>query len=313
MQTEFLYCPICSERYDITLRLPRIIHICGHTLCSQCILNLIKRPEASTCPVGKEVLNGDYSKLEAFPPNFTLRNLVENSLEFGLCQDHRKELQYICIEDKTKVCHECVLFGEHAGHNVKPLSDLKPPMEKRIQKLEEILRKKEEYHKKTEKLYTDQRNEALDLLRSRFKDSEYMLKVKEAECAYQIYSFYDKEMEKLRGLVGENSKARHTLKAKISEYEQITKQPNPFELLQEDFPVACDMIQEAIQLDKTDEIGPLLNKMNQEIDSFLDSQLSTLQTFRIPDEYFTNIEEMNIKLEEKLASREELEKNSPII
>jgi len=260
MQTESLDCPICYEKYDITIRLPRFIPVCGHTVCSQCLLNLIKQRGHFICPIGKEVLRGDHSKLECFPPNFTLRNLVEKSLEFGVCANHKKELQYICVQDNVKVCHECVLFGEHANHKVKPLSDLKPEMEKKTQKLQEILKATEEYYKNTKTLFEDQRKEALNLVRLRFEDLEFLLKAKEGECLYKINSFYDQEIDKLCLEVGENSRARHIMKEKISEYQQFTKPSNPFDLLEEDFSAVSDLIQETVNLANTDKIEPLLQK-----------------------------------------------------
>ena len=113
MQHDSFECPLCLEKYDISLRLPRIIPICGHTICSQCIPNLLKNSKDFICPIGQEVQPGSYPSLDSFPPNFTLRCLVEKALEFGLCDNHQKELQYVCIEDKVKVCNECVLFGNH--------------------------------------------------------------------------------------------------------------------------------------------------------------------------------------------------------
>ena len=171
------------------------------------VFSILKHSKDFVCPIGKEVLRGNHSNLDSFPPNFTLRALIEKSLEFGLCQDHKKELQFMCIDDKEKVCYECALFGKHVKHNIKPLADFKSEMENKTTKLEELLQATEKYQIETEKVYKDQRNISLSLVQSRFRDLRFILNAKEGEFISKVNSLYDKEIDELRSQIGESSLA----------------------------------------------------------------------------------------------------------
>jgi len=118
---------------------------------------MLKRSKDFICPLGKEVLKGDHSSLDSFPPNYTARDLIEKSLEHGICNVNQKELQYVCAQDKIKVCNECVIFGEHKSHDIKPLSELGFQIEKKIQKLQDLLQSTEKYQKDIEKTFEEQR------------------------------------------------------------------------------------------------------------------------------------------------------------
>lgn len=35
------------------------------------------------------------------------------------CAAHSKPLELICITCRSKICHNCALFGEHKGHDIR--------------------------------------------------------------------------------------------------------------------------------------------------------------------------------------------------
>jgi len=56
MDREELRCPICFKKYDSKEFVPKIIPICGHTLCSVCITNTLEKlsdDEPFICPFDK--------------------------------------------------------------------------------------------------------------------------------------------------------------------------------------------------------------------------------------------------------------------
>jgi len=308
MQLNSLDCPVCYEKYDLTIRLPRFSPVCGHTFCSQCILQLIKRSEGFKCPVCKKLRS--HSSLDDFPPDWILRESVEKSLEFEFCKDHKKELQYICIEDKVKVCIDCALFGSHKKHDVKPLVEFKSKIEQRVQKLNELLKATKECHEKREILYQDKREKTIKTIQSRFRGLRFLLNAKEAEFMCQINSLYDQEIDRLECDIGENSLARRIMASKIAEYRQITKSSDPFKLLEEDFSEIWRRIQQALCPDQMDH---LLEQINLDIDSTLRVHLSAFDKMRIQQTNFNLTRDaVEIHLHNKLSSRPELREYQPL-
>jgi len=311
---ESLECPVCLEKYDLSLHLPRILPICGHTLCSQCIPKFLKNSKDFICPIGKEVQPGNYKTLDSFPPNYVLRDSLEKSLQ--LCQHHQKELEFVCVQDKVKICNRCALFGEHKNHEIKPLSDLEPQMKKKIQEMKRLLQESEEYYKKTDKVYEDQRKAALGTIESRFKELRVILDMKEAEFIYQIILFYDHERGKLNSEIGQHSFVRQMLAKKLSEYEQMMKSTNPLKLLEEDFSAVGNIIQEALCPDRVQKFDKLFNQFQHDTDLMLGTQVIALERLQLKYENEENLKlltnETNLKLNEKLSSRQELIGYQPI-
>ena len=43
----------------------------------------------------------------------TLKNL-----DSGICKIHNRKLELICLQEKTRICADCALFGDHKGHEI---------------------------------------------------------------------------------------------------------------------------------------------------------------------------------------------------
>lgn len=37
----------------------------------------------------------------------------------GMCEEHDRIQELICVDDKHRVCTQCALFGRHKGHDVR--------------------------------------------------------------------------------------------------------------------------------------------------------------------------------------------------
>lgn len=35
------------------------------------------------------------------------------------CQEHNKKAELICVTCKHQICHNCALFGDHKGHDIR--------------------------------------------------------------------------------------------------------------------------------------------------------------------------------------------------
>lgn len=45
-----------------------------------------------------------------------------------MCSFHGKELELICLTDRTRLCAHCALFGSHKDHKFKTVSEAKELM-----------------------------------------------------------------------------------------------------------------------------------------------------------------------------------------
>ena len=43
----------------------------------------------------------------------------ETGLAVEMCEEHNRKVEIICIQDRTRICSTCTLFGQHKGHDVR--------------------------------------------------------------------------------------------------------------------------------------------------------------------------------------------------
>ena len=65
--------------------------------------------------------NLEYSISDGGNPNNYNQNEINNNL---FCIIHKRKNEIICLDDKTKICTTCALFGNHKNHNLKSEEDL---------------------------------------------------------------------------------------------------------------------------------------------------------------------------------------------
>ena len=112
-----LNCYLCAESYNKANKLPRFL-ACGHTYCSECC-GIILEQVPCLCPEDNFPIS--YSKTEEIPMNVALLKLIEKP---NLCADHKKKLDYVCINCKSKICSHCALMGGHKEHEIKAMEDV---------------------------------------------------------------------------------------------------------------------------------------------------------------------------------------------
>lgn len=80
--------------------------------------------------VGKHQLKNGANGLQR---QNTMRRFVPGADDFGApdlqqqqgsnCLKHGKTNELVCITCKKKICHNCALFGEHKGHDIKEFEE----------------------------------------------------------------------------------------------------------------------------------------------------------------------------------------------
>ena len=63
--------------YNKDNKTPRIITVCGHTICLECLMQILKRSKEPSCPLDTIVFSLDKRTIESFPVNFGLLSLIE--------------------------------------------------------------------------------------------------------------------------------------------------------------------------------------------------------------------------------------------
>ena len=112
-----LSCYLCSESYNATNKVPRFLP-CGHTYCSQCC-EIILEQDPCICPEDSFPIS--YNNIEAIPKNVALLKLIQKP---NICIEHKKKLEYVCINCKIRICSHCALMGAHKDHEIKAMEDV---------------------------------------------------------------------------------------------------------------------------------------------------------------------------------------------
>ena len=132
--TDDLSCPVCYETYDSQELVPRLITVCGHSICDKCLGKFRQNRIALDCPVCKRPFN-----CEGLPINYGLKNVAEtrNSLLSSnqhassgsgqdqssiICSDHRLTKDYRCSTCEEWICAKCGMNG-HRQCETRAASD----------------------------------------------------------------------------------------------------------------------------------------------------------------------------------------------
>ena len=116
---------------------------CGHTYCQRCLEELFASPPL-LCPDDKAPISA--SAVTDLAKNFALLKVIQKKHdvkpkveEAGKCPEHRKKLEYVCLDDRLRICANCALFGKHRGHNLKPEEDIMREITMRAELLLDML------------------------------------------------------------------------------------------------------------------------------------------------------------------------------
>ena len=71
-----LLCKLCNEPFNTTSKAPRLLPLCGHSICETCIITLLSQQKSINCPEGSELLNFHNQHINNYPINATLFGLI---------------------------------------------------------------------------------------------------------------------------------------------------------------------------------------------------------------------------------------------
>jgi len=85
-------CPLCTSLYDLSLKAPRILVNCGHTLCTECLYMFFKDQKIK-CPLCSKFVKRIRS-IEILPLNHTIYHSLINILPTKLIEPINSTLRY---------------------------------------------------------------------------------------------------------------------------------------------------------------------------------------------------------------------------
>lgn len=225
MDISTLTCPVCYESFDQGERLPKLLLVCGHTVCSCCLSQLLK-PTSKRCPFDKK--NIEKKKVKDFPVNYALVQMLERRLDEKICQKHNKNLSFVCFTEKLKLCYDCMSEGNHKKHKVKALDDLQLKTIPQKKELKGLLTYCESKQGKICQILEEGRTNSLECIRSNFEEIRSQLYRKELELAFEVNSFYDSRLKRINQNDETNLELGDSIQAKIKTLTAFSQEMDPF-------------------------------------------------------------------------------------
>jgi len=252
MSSQGLYCPLCSNSYNQSDRLPRIFPTCSHTVCSSCIQNNITG-QIVTCPLDGSRTSTYGKGIEAFHQNYALSQVIAASQVFDRCPVHNEKLRLVCLEDRCKVCDDCVHEGAHFGHKVRLLKKMQGDVNGKLKTLEQVLETHDKYWKEVSEVYEETRELFLEATREECANLKWLITIKELELTYEINNFFDKEKKKLEeNIIQGSSEIRNLIETKIENLHDVFQKTNFLDIVEEDLTELISIFDKQILKDKMD-------------------------------------------------------------
>ena len=225
------FCPICYVHYNQVENAPRIMPACGHTICSDCLRSLLRQPKTRKCPLDNLQFNDIQVKLGDFPLNFALNDLMEASDSTNTCLVHRRNCRFICVTDKTKICDDCIIFGNHKNHELKAMHEIKAQKFKEQRILEETLEELKSHRTNLISTLDKKKLHVTRTIKIRFEELRSSLFKREFELLGELNSFFEAAKKRLNvASIGDAEAGKEIIK-KINDRKDFLSHDNFFEIV----------------------------------------------------------------------------------
>jgi len=220
MQSQLFNCPICYVEFNNEDRKPKILPLCGHTICLVCLENILKMHKSS-CPLDRKLLE---KKIDNYSTNIIMLQLIEEKAQLVSqgCPLHNEPNNMICLEDKSIVCKYCADYGDHKGHKVKHLNDVQKEASIKRKNLKEMI---DVLEKEEQTIYGELEESRSSLLlenKKRFgflRDEINRMEQESFHCIQESFAFKKLEIsQKLKS----HRKAKETLQKKAQDLGEIS-------------------------------------------------------------------------------------------
>lgn len=77
MEKNYLKCNFCNQLYDDKNRCPRMIHSCGHSICTACMTSFVESQAIVKCPEDHMTVSLVGKSVDDFKLNLVLMNILQ--------------------------------------------------------------------------------------------------------------------------------------------------------------------------------------------------------------------------------------------
>ena len=105
--SELTECPICSERYNRTVKMPKILS-CGHTFCKECLVKSLNYSQDLLCSICRQKQN--IMKPEQLITNRTIYDLLYNTTNVENLNKSMTSLNSLKKEEEISI--KIVMIGQ---------------------------------------------------------------------------------------------------------------------------------------------------------------------------------------------------------
>ena len=284
MHRQTLSCPVCLIEYDQGCHLPKIIVACGHTICLECLTTILRNPNDPKCPLDNIIfLQGD-RMIYDFPSNYLAMHLIAETQVENNCTEHHEKKRLACFTDRSQICDDCVHFGQHKGHEIKPLKVIRPHLETKTQQLSTALEAVDEHCRQVDRVIAQMQISIENTIKFRFKELEQIIKKKELELLAEAKSFIDHQREQVINSFGRDSPLRQELVKKISDYKQLFDHEDFFYLIEENLDIIIFKVDKEILSSNAQDLERELEVSISALDDILLSKSLSIFELGLPNQ-----------------------------
>jgi len=227
-------CPICLHDFDTKDRLPKVFTSCGHTICKECLTQVLKinKPQ---CPLDKVSFNKNFRTADAFPTNFLGKDLIEIENLWSKCPTHNEPNKMICLTDHTLVCANCVLFGDHKGHDVRLLSDLQDVAKIKKEQLEALFADISRNSAQLNTSLEEKQQNMKEIVKQGFQRLHAVIDQQQADMLQKLEKTFAEEKTRLEIMTSKSLQISLDVQNKLKEFANIRFNPNIAKVVEEDF------------------------------------------------------------------------------
>jgi len=226
-------CPVCLHEYDTKIRVPKIFPSCGHSICQNCLIQVLKM-KYPQCPLDKMRFGNSFRTVDAFPINFLGKDLLEISNLWSKCQTHHEPNKMICLTDKILVCADCALFGDHKGHHIQLLSDVKNTAQKKKEELKVLSDAVLNQFNQLKSSFKQKQQSMRDSIHQSFQKLHATIHRQQTEMLLRLDTIFAEEKIELKNFMRKSSHLSLDIQKKLKEFSDMTSLPNLTKLFTED-------------------------------------------------------------------------------
>ena len=107
-----MFCSYCQRDFNDKLNIPRLLIVCGHTLCESCCYRLHNNSKVE-CP---ECNSSTFiESISLLPKNLVL---ISRESSRDQCLKHHKKYEAFCEKEHMLICIDCILHDGHKNHEM---------------------------------------------------------------------------------------------------------------------------------------------------------------------------------------------------